>query len=65
MPADLPARIRAARRERGLTQADLAAILGVSRVQIGEIERGNRSPGESLRILAEIWIRDPDAVTAR
>lgn len=59
---DLPARLRAARRERDLTQAELGALLGVSKTTIHLIEIGQRAPGESLRILAEVWIRDPAAI---
>jgi Zn-dependent peptidase ImmA (M78 family)/DNA-binding XRE family transcriptional regulator len=54
----LAARLRAARESRGLTQAQAASELGVSRPLLIAIEKGTRdaSPGEIVR-LAEIYGR--------
>jgi transcriptional regulator with XRE-family HTH domain len=41
----LPERLRAARQWRGLTQGELAALVGVDRRTLGDWERGVRSPG--------------------
>lgn len=41
-------RIRAFRKLKGLTQADLAKSIGISLSILGEIERGNRMPNEKL-----------------
>lgn len=41
-------RIRAFRKLKGLTQADLAKVLGISLSILGEIERGNRHPNLEL-----------------
>lgn len=37
-------RLRAARRERGMSQDDLAARTGMHRTYVGGIERGERNP---------------------
>ena len=41
-------RIRAFRKLKGYTQAELADSLGVSLSILGEIERGNRVPSEKI-----------------
>ncbi|GGH87957.1 transcriptional regulator with XRE-family HTH domain [Pullulanibacillus pueri] len=41
-------RIRAFRKLKGYTQAELANSLGVSLSILGEIERGNRIPSEKI-----------------
>ena len=47
-----PNEIRNARRRLGLTQAQLAAVMGVRGPTISEWERGARSPGDtSARLL--------------
>lgn len=47
-------RIRAARKAKGMTQADLGLRLGISYQSIGQWERGLRYPTlDSLRKLAE------------
>jgi len=48
-PAEIGALIRDRRKARGLLQADLAARLGVSRLWVGEIERGK--PGANLGLV--------------
>jgi HTH-type transcriptional regulator / antitoxin HipB len=57
-PRDIGGLIRAHRRSLGLDQRSLAARVGVSRLWIGEIERGK--PGASLnlvlRTLAELGV---------
>ncbi|MGP9819752.1 helix-turn-helix domain-containing protein [Salinarimonas sp. NSM] len=64
-PADVGALIRARRRAAGLDQATLAARVGVSRLWLGEVERGK--PGASLglvlRVLAalDVALTAPDA----
>lgn len=40
--AEIGERIRAQRRKLGMTQEDVAEILGISATYYGEIERGNR-----------------------
>jgi len=45
-------RIRALRRERHLTQVELAEMLGIDRSYLSEIETGKKDP--SLRILKAI-----------
>lgn len=41
-------RIRAFRKLKGLTQAELAKSIGISLSILGEIERGNRMPNEKV-----------------
>lgn len=41
-------RIRAFRKLKGYTQAELAKSIGVSLSVLGEIERGNRMPSEKV-----------------
>lgn len=41
---DVGARIRAARLRRGLSQAAVAQLAGVSRTHFGQVERGQSSP---------------------
>ena len=48
-PADVGALIRARRKQRGLDQAELAAMAGVSRLWINQVERGK--PGASLGLV--------------
>ena len=57
-PSELGAIIAAARRDRGLTQGDLAKRLGVSRVWLGQIERGKSSARIDMvfRVLNELDI---------
>jgi HTH-type transcriptional regulator/antitoxin HipB len=57
-PAELGAYIMSVRRARGLNQQELAARLGVSRIWIGQIERGKASPRLDLilRTLNELEI---------
>lgn len=51
-PADVGALIRARRRASGLDQATLAARAGVSRLWLGEVERGK--PGASLGLVLRV-----------
>ena len=57
-PSELGAIIAATRRDRGLTQGDLAKCLGVSRVWLGQIERGKSSARIDMvfRVLNELDI---------
>ncbi len=57
-PAELGAFIMSVRRARGLSQDELAEQLGVSRVWIGQVERGKASPRLDLilRALNELEI---------
>ena len=57
----LPERLRAARRWRGLTQGELAALVGVDRRTLGDWERGVRSPGMEGRAAIEEALRPPVA----
>lgn len=48
-------RIRAFRKLKGFTQAELAKSLGISLSVLGEIERGNRRPtGQLINQVADI-----------
>jgi HTH-type transcriptional regulator / antitoxin HipB len=57
-PADIGALIRARRRELGLDQAELAEIVGVSRLWINQVEGGKPGAGlgRMLRTLAALGI---------
>jgi HTH-type transcriptional regulator/antitoxin HipB len=57
-PAELGAYIMNVRRARGLSQEELAKRLGVSRIWVGQIERGKASPRLDLvlRTLNELEI---------
>lgn len=57
-PSELGAVIMAVRRTQGLSQAQLADRLGVSRVWLGQVERGKSSPRLDLvlRVLNELQI---------
>lgn len=52
----LGARLRAARRDRGLSAADLAVEVGISRTTLTAIEKGDPSPtfGTYTRVLAAL-----------
>ncbi len=58
-PQDLGAFIRQVRRQSGTRQDDLAAMIGVSHVTLGQIERGHvgAAIGTVLAALAELGIR--------
>lgn len=43
--ARLGAAVRAARLERGLSQEDLADLVGIHRTYVGDVERGQRNVG--------------------
>ena len=47
--ATLGNRVRSLRRQRGLTQVEMAEMLGVDRSYLSEIENGKKDP--SLRVL--------------
>ena len=57
-PGELGAVIMTVRRTQGLSQAQLADRLGVSRVWLGQVERGKSSPRLDLvlRVLNELQI---------
>lgn len=57
-PSELGAVIMTVRRTRGLSQAQLADRLGVSRIWLGQVERGKASPRLDLvlRVLNELQI---------
>lgn len=62
MSADPPSTVRAHRRSRRTTQAELAAAVGVSRQTIISIERGEHAPSVylALRIARELDARVED-----
>lgn len=62
-PRDLGATIRAARRERGLSQAELAAAAGVGRPWLSELEGGKRTAEVGL-VLAVIGALDLELTLA-
>lgn len=43
------------RRQRGLSQADVALLTGMSQIRVSEIERGMRPIGEQLRALRDAF----------
>jgi DNA-binding transcriptional regulator YiaG len=52
-----PGEIRAARRSLGLTQAQLAAMLGYARSdRVSEIERGIEQPSAAVRRLLQAYL---------
>ena len=52
-----PCEIRAARRSLGLTQAQLAAMLGYARSdRVSEIERGIEQPSAAVRRLLQAYL---------
>jgi transcriptional regulator with XRE-family HTH domain len=54
--AAIATRLRAAREQAGLSQGQVATLLGLQRPSISEIEAGRRRvPGEELTRLAEIY----------
>lgn len=64
----LGAAIKTLRLERGMTQAELAAVADVSRRWIGEVEAGSRAGVELARVLrvldaldASLMVRDDRA----
>ena len=56
-PAVIGGRIRQARRELGLTQADLAARIGVSLGVLDRFETGKGDPSDKLEQIAEVTAR--------
>ena len=54
-------RIRRERLERGMTQRDLAALVGVGVPHISKVEAGRENPSDDmLRRVAEVFKCDPD-----
>jgi len=45
MPVPLITRLKRARRKRGITQAELAVILGITTLSVGRWEAGTRNIG--------------------
>jgi transcriptional regulator with XRE-family HTH domain len=61
LPAELSARIRAARRHRGLTQQEVAHKVGITVRSISGWERGKAIPHlDTLEALARALGQDPD-----
>jgi Zn-dependent peptidase ImmA (M78 family)/transcriptional regulator with XRE-family HTH domain len=55
------ARVRAARVESGLSQADVAEALDLSQAAVSQLEAGRRSPRvDELTVLSELFARDID-----
>lgn len=60
------ARIKQLRMERGLSQDQLAALLGISRSAVGMYETGKREPDlETCEAIADIFNIDMDYLTGR
>ena len=57
-PSELGVFISSVRRAKGLSQHELAKLLGVSRVWLGQVERGKASPRLDLvlRVLNELQV---------
>ena len=53
---DLPKRLKQRRRERDMSQGQVAAILGVSQEMIAKLEAGERDGDSMLRGLVNRWI---------
>ena len=51
MPERFGDALRKRRREAGKTLSDVAGVLGVSVVYVSDVERGNRRPFDSVRII--------------
>lgn len=58
-PADIGTAIRQVRKDSGIRQDDIAAVIGVSHVTLGQIERGHPGTaiGAVLALLAELGIQ--------
>jgi transcriptional regulator with XRE-family HTH domain len=56
--AGLPARLNAARRRLGLTQAELAARLGLDEGTVADLERGARRVSRRVREMIERFVTD-------
>lgn len=57
-------RLRALRTQRGLTQQQLAQLLGLSKSSVNMYERGEREPGlETLAAMADLFEVDLDELT--
>lgn len=63
MDMSAPALLRAFRRDRGLSAARLATLIGVTRQMVHHLERGERPPGLALAVrierLTDGWARGP------
>jgi transcriptional regulator with XRE-family HTH domain len=58
---EMARRLRASRLERGLSQAELAEVTGISRVAVSEIESGRRKVGSlELATLSRVLGQPPD-----
>lgn len=58
---DLPARFLKARKDRGLTQQEVARIVGINSTVLSAIENGRRQPSKSHAAAMEAWLREPAA----
>lgn len=59
-------RLRFLRTQRGLTQQQLAQLLGLSKSSVNMYERGEREPGlETLAAMADLFEVDLDELTGR
>lgn len=58
-PAQLSAHLRSLRKARGLTQAELGALMGLDQTRIAKIERDPRlvSLGQLLKLLSALRVR--------
>ena len=56
MTAPIGTRLRDARIERGLTQAEVADIVAVTANYIARVERGEREPSPIFAALIELWL---------
>jgi transcriptional regulator with XRE-family HTH domain len=66
LPGDLSARIRAARRDRGMTQQEVAHKVGITVRSISGWERGKAIPHlDTLEALARALGQDPETFVAR
>lgn len=52
----------AARQASGLSQAEFAAVLGVSKRTLQDWEQGRRQPSGAARVLLKIALTDPAAI---
>jgi len=53
-----PKDIEEIKKKYNLTQKALADLLGVSRIYVYYLEKGERTPGKTLRVLIELLKRD-------
>ena len=57
--AELRQRLRAAKAERGIGNAELATAIGAAKVTVTKAVSANRSPTKAMRAKLELWLAEP------